>query len=45
MLDFTEGLTWFLAGLGVTVVVVVIFFAAIGIAMCSGQDRSNPHGI
>jgi hypothetical protein len=44
MLDFTEGWTWFLAGLGVTCFVVVIFFAALGVGMWSDQDRGHPHG-
>jgi hypothetical protein len=44
MLDFTEGWTWFLAGLGVTCLVVVIFFAAHGVGMWSEQDRGHPHG-
>ncbi len=45
MLDFAEGWTWFLAGLGVTLLVVVIFFAALGVAIRSDQDRAHPHGL
>jgi hypothetical protein len=44
MLDFTEGWTWFLAGLGVTFFAAVIFFAILGIAMWSDEDRGYPDG-
>jgi hypothetical protein len=43
MLDFTEGWTWFVAGLGVTCLVVVIFFAALGVAKWSDGDRGHAH--
>jgi hypothetical protein len=44
MLDFTEGWTWFLAGLGVTFFAAVIFFTILGIAMWSDEDRGYPDG-
>ena len=44
MLDFTEGWTWFLAGLCLTFLVAVILFAAPRIAMWCDRDRNHPHG-
>jgi hypothetical protein len=43
MLDFTEGWTWFLAGLGVTFFAAVIFLAVLGIAWWCDEDRRSPH--
>jgi hypothetical protein len=44
MIDFTEGWTWFVAGFGLTFLVVVIFFAALGVGMWSDRDRGHPRG-
>jgi hypothetical protein len=39
MLDFTEGTTWFIAGLGTTVAVILIFLAVIAVARLSERHR------
>jgi hypothetical protein len=43
MLDFTEGLTWFVAGFGLTCIVIVIFFAVLGVGKWSDRDRGHLH--
>jgi len=42
MLDFSKGWTWFVAGLGATVVVTMILFAVAGLATWSERRRSGP---
>jgi hypothetical protein len=44
MLDFTEGWTWLVAGLGVTCVAVLVFFAVLGAGMWSDRDPGHQHG-
>jgi hypothetical protein len=41
MLDFTEGLTWFVAGFGLTCIVVVFFLAVLGVGKWSDRDRGH----
>ncbi len=41
MLDFSKGWTWFVAGLGATVVVTLILFAVASLATWSERHRSR----
>jgi hypothetical protein len=44
MLDFTVGTTWFLAGLGTTVAVVLVLLAVIAVArLTHRQDLPASH--
>jgi len=39
MFDFTDGTTWFIAGLSTTVAVVLVLLAVIGIARLTERHR------
>ena len=43
MLDYTDGWTWFLAGLTATLAVTLLFLASVGIA--AWRERRHPRSV